>query len=133
MANQIGADWEQNHIESITHVRGNEVVWGGYNMRMWSRPNSPLYNERENRNVIGHGRYEEGAESGQFEVGDLIFASKNYQAGGEWSTSTEGGEWTTSTEGGFDRHVYVLVAGGECIFQTTSIEEGAVYLAANFE
>jgi hypothetical protein len=40
---------------------------------------------------------------------------------------------TTSTEGGDDRHVYVLVAGGECIFQTTSIEEGAEYLAANFE
>jgi hypothetical protein len=49
------------------------------------------------------------------------------------TTSTEGGEWSTSTEGGDDRHVYVLVAGGECIFQTTSIEEGAEYLAANFE
>jgi hypothetical protein len=79
MANQIGADFKE-HVEAIHHVRGNEVVWGGYNMRMWNGPYSPLYNTDENMNVIAHGRYEEGDKPGQFEVGDLIFATKNYQA-----------------------------------------------------
>jgi hypothetical protein len=62
----------------MIQVRNGQVIWEGY-MKMWARPNSPLYDQDNNTGVIGHGRRGSKQEGpGQYEVGDLLFGPGMY-------------------------------------------------------
>jgi hypothetical protein len=62
----------------MIQVRNGQVIWEGF-MKMWARPNSPLYDQENDTGVIGHGRRGDKQKGpGQYEVGDLLFGPGMY-------------------------------------------------------